>query len=183
MTYVHTNGGTNTLFSLSWILPTDITRVPNIVDLSVLSAFSSTCTCPNSTDLICGNAGICSEHTGVCICDLRTDGPACDQLLCKQQECIDSAICDESTANTSFPGCGGVGTCVNGGCTGCGAADATQCATVGQPCVGNGLCSMQGSCTSNGCLCDPGYFGRECELQECSQSSAMRPGLKAIVSV
>lgn len=132
------------------------------------------CLNPNTLMVECTNHGVCVDDK--CVCDSGYVGPYCEDYSCPEGELYASTACYPEICVVEYSDgqrrvCGGHGHCaegdngfeckcnhnavmLNGVCT------ATVCIT--NPDKGI-VCSGNGICRDNLCLCDPGFRGGYCE--------------------
>lgn len=141
-------------------------------------SYPDDCSCPidPATGVMCSAADRGSCGNGICGCSSTRSGTACENDLCRNDECVGTDMCYVPSKGSRVQDCGGHGTCVDGACV-CdsgGWTEITDCVSTG--CLGDGLCGMNGTCIGGKCVCDPGFTGLDCEVQQCASQRALRPG-------
>jgi len=103
----------------------------------------------------CGPNGVCNATTRACGCALGWSGPGCHMRACPSN-CDGHGIC---------------GSEVQGECE-CQPYRAGEACERETPCASG--CDRHGSCSANGCVCDSGWAGADCEHKICMPSTPGR---------
>uniref|UniRef100_A0A7S4MUC2 EGF-like domain-containing protein n=1 Tax=Odontella aurita TaxID=265563 RepID=A0A7S4MUC2_9STRA len=125
-----------------------------------------TCSCPfgwtGATCTTCNGADLCSEHGTCnsqkeCSCDANYFGDDCSVFCETSETCSTNGYCSPSGSCLCMPGKVGT-TC---------ACDEKDCTS---SVARSALCSDKGTCSDKECMCEPGYYGCNCEVF-CAQST------------
>ena len=113
---------------------------------------------------------------GTCVCNELYTGRDCHHYRCLSDECAGADDCHDPAEGSAHSECGGNGACVAGSCV-CETPFTAISECTRRGCPGDGLCSGRGVCRDGVCACAPGAYGEDCEIDLCSESRALRPGI------